>query len=158
MPTWKELCEDPKFNDLPYKVELNAVGQIIMSPVRNIHGHYQSEIAALLRERLPNGKVMVECGVETSDNVKVADVAWVSNEKWKVLRDRFSCSVAPEICVEVWSPSNTRRELDWKRQLFVTAGADEFWYCDKDGKLAFFDGSGEIAQSKLCPGFPRSVE
>lgn len=31
MRTWKEICEDPALQDLPYKIETNRFNQIVMS-------------------------------------------------------------------------------------------------------------------------------
>ncbi len=75
--TWEEAVEDPILQKLPYKVELNGYGNIIMSPTRLSHGGYQSEIGYLLRTLL-DGKVIMEAAMRTSDNVKVPDVAWFS--------------------------------------------------------------------------------
>ncbi|WP_262507540.1 hypothetical protein [Salinibacter altiplanensis] len=30
--SWKEVCEAPNLQDLPYKIETNDRGQIVMSP------------------------------------------------------------------------------------------------------------------------------
>jgi hypothetical protein len=35
---WRELIDNPFFRDIPYKVELNKYGQILMSPASNRHG------------------------------------------------------------------------------------------------------------------------
>lgn len=157
MPTWKEICENPKFNDLPYKIELTAAGKIEMSPTRSKHAAYQSRIDRKLSELMGCGEMFVEVAIDTRDSVKVADVAWASEQRAKIIVEEFSCSVAPEICVEVWSPSNTRREIAEKRELYLEAGALEFWYCDKEGTITFYDATGELAASKLCPAFPRSI-
>src|SRR5882757_240660 len=98
--TWAELCDNPKFQDLPFKIELNRAGQIIMSPTKNTHGYYAAEIARLLRELLPTGKSFVELAIETEDSTKVADAAWASDKTFKIIKNEASCSVAPEICVE----------------------------------------------------------
>ena len=34
---WQEVCADPHLRDLPYKIELNERGQILMTPVRLYH-------------------------------------------------------------------------------------------------------------------------
>ena len=41
---------------------------------------------------------------------------------------------APEICVEVLSPSNSKPEMEEKRALYFEAGAQEVWICGLDGK------------------------
>lgn len=63
--TWQEVCEDKNLANLPYKIELNRRGQIIMSPTRNKRGLYQGQIAYLLRTLLPHGRVLTECAVDT---------------------------------------------------------------------------------------------
>jgi len=156
--TWKELCEDKRFQDLPFKVELNAQGQILMSPTSNYHGSYGFRIGRLLFEHLKSGEIVVECAVETSDGTKEVDVAWLSDARWAQVRDDFSCKVAPEICVEVLSPSNTDAEMMRKRELYFEVGASEYWLCDRQGSLRFFGVEGELAGSRLCPQFPRSVK
>jgi Uma2 family endonuclease len=155
--TWVEACNDKSLQNLPYKVELNRQGKIIMSPTRNKHGFYQGEIAHLLRELLPQGRVIVECAIDTPEGTYVADVVWAGAERYKIIEDEFSCSIAPEICVEVWSPSNTPEEIEMKQRLYLSKGAVEFWHCAANGRLTQFDKSGELAQSKLCPQFPRQI-
>ena len=156
--TWAELCDNPKFQDLPFKIELNRAGQIIMSPTKNTHGYYAAEIARLLRELLPKGKSFVELAIETEDSTKVADAAWASDKTFKIIKNEASSSIAPEICVEVRSAGNTNAEIALKRDLYLKAGAREYWVCDQAGRMEFFDSSGKIQKSKLCPEFPKSLE
>lgn len=155
--TWKELCEDKRLQELPFKVELNGRGQIIMSPTRNWHGHYAGKINGLLQRLLPQGETIVECAVETSDGTKEADVAWLTKERFDKVKDEFSCSIAPEICVEIMSPANSETEMMEKKELYLRAGAVEFWLCDGRGNMRFFDNGGEIDQSVLCVDFPKSI-
>lgn len=155
--TWEALCDDPRFQDLPYKIELNGRGQIIMSPTTNFHGSFAFKIGALMQKHLPRGEVIVECAVETSDGVKEADAAWASRKRWTIIRAETSSSIAPEICAEVMSASNTREEMMTKKDLYIGAGAREYWLCREDGKMEFFDASGPIKRSKVCPKFPVSI-
>ena len=65
--------------------------------------------------------------------------------------------VAPEICVEILSPSNTAGEMTAKRRLYFEAGALEVWICSVDGKMEFYAKSnpdGASDASTLCSGFP----
>src|SRR4029077_5209410 len=105
-----------------------------------------------------------ECAVETSEGAKVPDVAWISEERWTSMNpDEASCSVAPEICIEILSPSNTAEEMlgtvekPGKRKLYFQAGATEFWMSDEAGRMSFFDSSGQLRNSKVCPDFPQTV-
>jgi len=155
--TWVEACHDKSLQNLPYKIELSRQGKIIMSPTRNKHGFYQGEIAYLLRKLLSVGHVLVECAVDTPEGTYVADVTWASAARFQIIKEEFSCSIAPEICVEIWSPSNSAEEIEMKRRLYLQKGAFEFWFCDETGRLTFFDGGGLLAASSLCPGFPAKI-
>ena len=155
---WLEVCEDKRLQNLPYKIELNRWGKIEMSPHRREHSLFQGEIAYLLRNLLPHGVALSECAIETTENVEVADVAWASRQRWESMADRVSCSVAPEICVEILSDANTPEEMDRKRELHFQAGAVESWLCDESGRVRFFNHGGELVGSNLCPAFPQRIE
>jgi len=154
---WRDVCEDKNLVDLPYKIELNRQGQIIMSPTRNKHGFYQAEIAILLKKLLPHGFVLTECAIDTPEGTFVADATWATRERFDIIKDQFSCSIAPEICVEIWSESNTTEETERKHKLYFKQGALEFWYCDKDGRISFFGSKGPMTVSDLCAEFPARI-
>jgi Uma2 family endonuclease len=156
--TWSEVCDDVHLRDLPFKIELNRWGKIVMSPARRVHGLLQMEIGSRLREMLPGGRVFAEAPVQTSDNVKVADVAWASEELHRSQGDEGTFTIAPEICVEILSPTNTLREMLDKQQLYFEAGAREFWLCDEQGKMRFLAPGGELTVSLLCPQFPAHID
>jgi Uma2 family endonuclease len=156
--SWEEICRDPRFQDLPYKIETNARGQIIMSPTYQYHGAFQYKIGSLLDDRLPGGTVVTESAVATSDGKKIADVAWFSDERWERVKDELDAPIAPEIAVEVYSPGNTEEELVHKRTLYFEVGAEEVWICDEDGHLTFYDENGAIESSHRAPSFPGQVD
>ncbi len=154
---WQEVCKDPNLKDLPYKIELNRLGQIVMSPVKVIHSLLQGEIQRQLERRLTRGKALPECAVRTREGTKVADVAWLSAKRLKIVRDEIECSVAPEICIEVISESNTDSEMAQKRRLYFEAGAQEFWTCDEKGRVAFYTPEGAAEISPMIPDFPHTI-
>ncbi len=120
-----------------------------MSPSKVYHSALQGEIAALLRLHRNDGKILTECAIQTGKETKVADVSWASRETYQKIKDETECSVAPEICVEVLSLSNTDEEIDEKRALYFEKGAKELWLCDHSGK---------IARSSLFPNFPQEID
>ncbi len=154
--TWEEAIEDPHLDGLPYKVELNSDGNIVMSPTRFAHSGYQGKICNLL-DRLLDGMTVTEGAVQTSDNVKVTEVAWLTWEHWEVAQHELAASTAPAICVEVTSKSNYQRELNEKKALYFEAGAKEVWICDMTGKMLFYTPEGQVEKSAMCPDFPASV-
>jgi Uma2 family endonuclease len=156
--TWEEVCSDPNLQDLPYKIETNDRGQIVMSPTYAWHGKYAFRIAQRLEELLPEGEASVETAIQTAKGTKVADAIWCTAKRWDRIKDAYDVPVAPQICVEVRSPTNTDAEIDEKRQLYLDAGAEEVWICAKDGSLTFYDFGGAIESSHRAPSFPRRIE
>ena len=156
--TWEEVCADPSLKDLPFKIELRGQGKIILRPITSIRGEYQASIGHLLRQLRPDGVVGIGSPVETRDNTKVADVSWMSRTRHRQLRGASTYTVAPEICVEILSPSNTREEMMGKKELYFDAGAEECWLCDVTGEMTFLSPAGFLRGSPLCPEFPSRVQ
>jgi Uma2 family endonuclease len=55
---------------------------------------------------------------------------------------------APEICVEVRSPSHTDAEMAFKTRLFLEAGALGVWIVSETGGWQVFDADGPRAASR----------
>ena len=72
---WQRVLDDPALRNLPYKVETNETGQIILSPHKPRHSHAQTRITDLMRDHATQpGERAVEFAVETRKGVKVPDV------------------------------------------------------------------------------------
>jgi Uma2 family endonuclease len=154
---WQEVCEHPKLQDLPFKVELNRQGQVLMTPVKVYHSLFQGRIAGLLYAHAKDGEALTECAIRTSKGTKVADVSWASYKRLTRIRSEAECSIAPEICIEVMSSANTNEEMLEKKDLYFESGATEVWICDEDGNIAFFSPIAKLDNSFLAPGFPRRL-
>ncbi len=135
---WADVLANPLLQNLPFKIELNRWGRIEMSPASNQHGVVQSDYVAELRKRR-GGKVITECSIQTTDGVRVADVAWISNARLKALGLVTPLPSAPEICVEIMSPSNTWAEMHMKASYYLEAGAEQVWVVALDGKRTIID-------------------
>ena len=156
--TWEELCADPSLQDLPYRIELNGLNQIVMSPLYFRHGRHQGKIYGLLARLLEEGEPSIESAVLTSDNVKVPDVIWAPHAFVREHAEAFALPVAPPICVEVLSPTNRTVEIETKRALYFESGAQEVWICALDGTMEFYGTAGRRERSALCPDFPLRIE
>jgi Uma2 family endonuclease len=158
MMTWQEIVNNKDLANLPFKIETNEFGQVVMSPTKYIHGIYQVRLAKLIEQFLTNGITSTETAIATRKGVKVPDVAWSSYAFFNAHRDELELSEAPELCAEIISPSNTVKEISSKRKLFFERGALEVWTCDLNGNMYFYDVDGELEVSKLAPEFPKSIE
>ncbi len=160
LAVWKKVLADSLLAELPHRVETDRYGQIVMSPPpAPEHGEQQFTVGELLHRLLPAGHVITECPLSTSEGVKLVDVGWISKARRQAQLGEVCFTQAPEICVEVVSPGNTRRELRDKRQLYFDAGAEEVWFCQRDGQLEFFrkEAPETASQSVLCPAFPQQI-
>jgi Uma2 family endonuclease len=129
-----------------------------MSPVKLYHSALQIRIAVILERLLKNGIALSECAIKTRKGTKVADVAWVSSAIWAKIKAETEASIAPEICVEIISTSNTKKEMAEKRQLYFDAGAIEVWMCNENGDVSFFNAEQQLTRSVLVPEFPERIE
>ena len=161
---WSELLADTELGRelarIEGRIETDRHGYIIMSPPPGFrHGSYQFEIGRTLQRLLPNGRCVTECPISTADGVRAADVAWISQTKLARIGENVCLTEAPEICVEILSPHNSRREIAEKTALYFAAGATEVWICDQEGGMTFFvdKASPGAAVSGFCPGFPAVV-
>lgn len=148
---WAEVINNPLLKNLPFKIELSKFGKILMSPASNQHGRIQARIAANLINKAPGGEVITECSIHTSEGVKVADVAWASGEFINTFAYKTPYPKAPEICMEIVSPSNSRAEITAKVELYLAKGAQEVWVVYEDGRIITFTHTGEIGKSTMVP-------
>ena len=157
---WNVVLADRDLAMLPHRIETDRHGHILLSAAAApIHGTEQSRIGTLLKKALPQGIVITECPLSTADGVKATDVAWLAPHRAEEAHSDVPLTNAPEICVEIVSPSNTAGELDEKRALYFGAGAEEVWICELNGDIKFYSKDSPETQehSHVCPSFPTQL-
>ncbi len=133
---WQDVLADKSLHDLPYKIELNRYGHIEMSPSSFIHSFLQGELTTILRNQL-GGRIFTGLAIQTHRGVKVPDVAWGSDDYFQQHCHEICASSAPEICIEIISPSNSEKEMLKKIALYLKSGAIEVWLVDEQGRVRF---------------------
>ena len=152
---FRELCDDPRFANLPGKVELDAWGRIIMSPASNQHGLLQARLAEVLRQSL-GGAALVEASISTNPDLRLADVAWASDEFMRGHAQETPFMAAPEICIEVASPSDSSREFQEKVAAYLAMGATEAWIVYPQTKrIEFFEAAGRLLRTAFAVNLDR---
>jgi len=134
--TADELLAMPKtVNGNDYFYELVAGELRTMSPTGGTHGMICARLAAVLWQHVEahdTGVVFgAECGFKLASNpdtVIAPDAAFVLHEKMAMVEnmDKF-LPFAPDLAIEVLSPSNTFSEIDEKIELFLAAGTNAVW-------------------------------
>lgn len=144
---YRAICDDPCFARVPGKVELDAWGRVLMSPPSAYHGLMQSRLDYKLRTVL-GGEVVTEAPIATPAGLFLADLAWLSPSYISRYGIQLTLMRAPEICIEVISPSNSVRELHEKRDGYLAVGAEEVWFVyPKSKRCEFYGKEGQLPRS-----------
>ena len=134
--TTTKLMTFAEFEQLPnspkgFRQELRHGEVIDLAPPKLNHSRLQWQLRHLLERAAGDaGIVTMEIGFRpTQDrNYRIADVALISKVRWNSIEDYLFG--APEIVVEVLSPSNTATEMLDKEKLCLENGCQEFWIVD----------------------------
>ena len=133
-------------------------GHIVpMSPANWKHGVLVGELTGELRRyanplrlgRVLSGEVGIYTGRDP-DTVRGADVAFISNERLADVQSKSFLDVAPELVVEVISPSNTWQEMREKLEEYFEAGVEQVWIVEPKPRrvLVYRDATTAEALSK----------
>ena len=94
------------------------------------HTKLQYRLVELLRSRAGHkGIVASEVPFRALPQYELrgADVAFVTQERWAATDDDDNLQGSPELVIEVLSRSNTQAEMREKAALYLSTGAQEFW-------------------------------
>ena len=145
---YRALCDDLSFANVPGKIELDVWGRVLMSPAGACHGLIQGRLVHKLKSTI-GGEVITEAPIVTPGGLFLPDAAWASSQFMSAHGSEFSLTRAPEICIEVVSPSNSIKELNEKRQAYLAVGAEEVWIVYPQSKRCEFYGSeGSLPRSR----------
>lgn len=131
-----------QFQTLPrpagdFHYELHA-GELVRATRPKLkHAVMQDHLAELLKRHAGKGSlVLYEMAFQPLPEyeLRVADVGYVSPERFACSNLNGNIAGAPDIVIEILSPSNTHAEMDEKEQLCLDNGCKEFWLVNMDKK------------------------
>jgi Uma2 family endonuclease len=145
---YRALCEDRRYAHLPGKVELDSYGRMVMSPPASYyHGVVQMKLGQILAAL--GGQASAEAPIVTASGILVADATWASAQFVSHHADESPLTRAPEICIEVLSPSNSVKEIREKIGAYLAAGAEEVWVVSPESKrIELYGPAGELERSR----------
>ncbi len=114
-------------------LELHHGAVVDMGRAHALHLRIQHKLAALLKA-LGGGRI--ECYTEVpfralpEHDVRAADVAAVTPDRWDEAEAQGAVSGAPDLVAEVLSPSNSMIEMLERERLCLANGCREFWILD----------------------------
>jgi hypothetical protein len=143
---YRELCDNPLFNNIPGKIEIDLWGRLLFLPFSAWRGLVLGRLGSIFPTL--GGESFVSVSVLTAAGVLVADFGWASNAFMRAHDYETPLTEAPEICVETASSFNSAKELREKIDAYLAAGAEEVWIAYLESKRCEFHGKqGAIARS-----------
>lgn len=150
-------------------------GDLLLTPAPT---PYHQQVLANIEDALRGfihgrslGRVFLSpCDVVLSrHDVVQPDVFFIGSERLSIVTEK-NISGAPDLAVEVLSPSTEERDRDMKAKLYARAGVRELWLADPAAKTVevlvlaeggfrreFLYGSGQVLRSPLLPGLEISL-
>jgi Uma2 family endonuclease len=128
--TADELEQMP--DDDSVQIELDEGEPIAMPPAGEDHGYYGFEIVLLLGNFVKKhnlGRVYTaDTGFRLRDDtVRAPDVAFVRKERVNAVKSKGFAKGAPDLAVEIFSPSDSVRQLMRKVKQYFAAGCHTVW-------------------------------
>ena len=137
--TTSHLMTVGEFQQLPEDTgpvyhELRNGEVVAVTRPRYKHFSIQRRLRRLLENLTTEGVVDTEFAFRPSPEheISVADVAYVTAERERLIDPEGYLEGAPDLVIEVLSPSNTASEIYYREQLCLENGAREFWVVDSD--------------------------
>ena len=121
-------------------------GKLIMVPRprlrhQEIVSGFTAEIRSFLKQN-PIGKVFHEVDVYLGGKVVGPDILFIAKDRMDIANE-LNIQGAPDLVIEVLSPSTGRHDRKEKSKLYFNNGVKEFWIADPDEKLVEVFIAGE---------------
>ncbi len=164
--TADELEQMP--DDDSVRTELDEGELITMPPTGLDHAYYENEIGSILRDYVKRnrlGRVYTgEPGFRLSTGtVRAPDVAFIRQERLDALTSKGFAKGAPDLAVEIFSPSDSVPQLMRKVKQYFAAGCHTVWIVYPDAReIHSLEASGAdrllrdgdlVEAPELLPGF-----
>ena len=134
-----KLMTFAEFERLPvpegWRLELRHGELFKVPPPKYLHFMIQQRLRDLLDKAAPGaGRAYTEVGFRpTSEHeFRIADVAYAATDRWTEAASHDYFLGAPDLVVEVVSPSKTMTELNRKERVCLENGCREFWLVDPE--------------------------
>ena len=170
--TYRDYFDMPESDDRYELID----GELYMTPPpipehQGFLGELHVKLHTFVRENRLGRVYFAPIGVVLSDDdVFQPDMIFISNERLNIIRRGRYVQGAPDLAVEVLSPSTARRDRILKRERYARFGVREYWIADivartievnvlsgDEFRTAGVYGEGDMLVSSLLPRFSINV-
>lgn len=175
--TKRRVWTEAELEALPEDGYIHEVvdGELVMSPKNNWqHGDICAELLMVMRAHAKSNHLGAVWDSSTGFwmenlNCRAPDISFVQKERLRGFKRREARFFrgAPDLAVEILSPSNTRRDVDERLKDYFTSGARLAWIIDPDRELVeichsptqrrLLGPGGELDGEEVLPGFKYPV-
>ena len=164
--TAAELEQMP--DDDSVRTELDEGELITMAPASEEHGGLESEINWILRDFVKRHRLGKVYGSSAGfrlkdDTVREPDVSFVRSARLDSIKSKGFAKGAPDLAVEIFSPSDSVRQLMRKVKQYFAAGTHTVWIVypesqemqilESTGADRLLQGGDPVEAPDLLPGF-----
>ncbi len=137
-PTIKFTYQDYRNAPEDKRYELLDGDLVVVPAPKEVHQRVLMNLSYLLLQFIRQAKsghfYVAPFDVVLSDtDVVQPDLLFVSNERSHIITDE-NIQGAPDLVVEILSPSTAERDRTYKRALYAKYGVGEYWLVDTDAK------------------------
>ncbi len=167
-----------QFAQLPDEDQLHELDEgelITMAPAGGMHGRIENRISFVLNAFLEGRQLGEVLPSDTGfilrrnpDVVRSPDIAFLRMEKIRAIPEEGFIEAAPDLAIEVVSPSESATFLDRKIRQYLEAGTQVVWVVHRKthevhvfeagGTSRFLTGQESLEASDLLPGFSVAVK
>lgn len=132
--TYDDYCRTP--DDVRYEL---IEGELLIVPSPNVyHQRISGQLERILRDWIePRGLGEILDApldvVLSEHNVVQPDILYVSRDRFEIIKEANIWG-APDLVVEILSPSTSERDRVKKRRVYALYGVEELWLVDPENK------------------------
>jgi len=170
--TWKSADIETYFpQDLKISVQIIQNQLFIMASPNFDHQEISMELSfqmgTFIRQHKAGKIVTAPIDVQfDEDNLFQPDIIFIAVSRYHIIENK-KVKDAPNLVVEIWSPSNIKKEREMKRKTYQNKGVTEYWQIfpkkqevkievlDEEGKYEIFSEAKKTGKvhSKVLNGF-----
>lgn len=111
-------------------------GELLLTPSptwkhQQISGRLEFVLTAFVTQHQLGDVAHAPLDVLLGEDVAQPDILFISHERADIIHDE-AVRGAPDLTIEILSPSTADRDLGYKRKIYETHGVKEYWIVDPD--------------------------